>query len=129
MRFVFVLCLTITVTLPFQSAFAESTNEASAGLATARIIRNGGRSDGSGVYLGSGLIITAAHVVDPDSDMSVKIAGIDLPAKVRKQGSPEDVDLSLLSIDQHKLPTALPDIQICAHPPWPGDPVIVVDAT
>jgi hypothetical protein len=62
--------------------------------------------------------------------MSVRIAGVVLPAKLLKQGSPEDVDLSLLLIDKEKLPATieLPGMQLCEAPPWPGDPVIVVDA-
>jgi hypothetical protein len=62
--------------------------------------------------------------------MRVRIAGVALPAKVLKQGSLEDVDLSLLLVDQEKLPPRmkLPRTQLCEAPPWPGDPVIVVDA-
>jgi hypothetical protein len=36
--------------------------------------------------------------------MSVHLAGMNLPAKVLKQGSFDDVNLSLLSLDVHKLP-------------------------
>jgi hypothetical protein len=62
--------------------------------------------------------------------MSARIAGVVLPAKVLKQGSLEDVDLSLLLVDQEKLPLSIksPQMQLCEAPPWPGDPVIVVDA-
>jgi len=82
------------------------------------------------IYLTSGLIITAAHLTAVDATMSVRIAGVILPAKVLKQGSPEDVDLSLLLVDDEKLPPrmGLPRTQLCEAPPWPGDPVIVVDA-
>src|SRR6266702_970073 len=54
----------------------------------------------------------------------------ELPAKILKQGSAEDVDLSLLLVDEEKLLTSirLPRMQLCEAPPWPGDPVIVVDA-
>jgi hypothetical protein len=51
------------------------------------------------------LIITAAHLTALDANMSVRIAGMVLPAKVLKQGSSEDVDLSLLLVDEQKLPT------------------------
>ena len=50
------------------------------------IIRNGGQS-GSGVYLKSGLIVTAAHLTAVEDKMSVHFAGVLLPAKVLKQGS------------------------------------------
>src|SRR5262245_30692766 len=102
-------------------------------IATAAIIRNGEQT-GSGVYLNSGLIITAAHLTAVDAKMGVRIGGLvlpALPAKILKQGSSEDVDLSLLLVDEEKLLTSvsLPRMQLCEAPPWPGDPVIVVDAT
>jgi hypothetical protein len=97
-------------------------------IATAVIIRNG--EPGSGVYLKSGLVITAAHLTAVDAKMSVRIAGVVLLAKVLKQGSAEDVDLSLLLVDEKKLPASIGPLrmQLCEAPPWPGDPVIVVDA-
>ena len=54
----------------------------------------------------------------------------ELPTKILKQGSAEDVDLSMLLVDEEKLLTSirLPRMQLCEAPPWPGDPVIVVDA-
>src|SRR6516165_6968013 len=99
---------------------------------TVAIILNG-QQVGSGVYLNSGLIITAAHLTAVDAKMGVRIAGMVLPvlpARVLKQGSPEDVDLSLLLVDEEKLLSSirLPRMQLCEAPPWPGDPVIVVDA-
>ena len=65
---------------------------------------------GYGVYLGKGLVITAAHVVGWASRTkpSVRIAGLDLPAQAIKEGSTHwGVDLTLLSIDEHKLPVSL----------------------
>ena len=78
----------------------------------------------------SGLIITAAHLTAVDAKMSVRIAGVVLPAQVLKQGSSEDLDLSLLWVDEQKLLASirLPRMQLCEAPPWPGDSVIVVDA-
>ena len=109
---------------------AAGTEENGPWIATARLIRNGAPS-GSGVYLGSGLIVTAAHLVDPNSPMSATVAGATLPATVLKHGSFEEIDLSLLQVDKGKLPAdpALPDTPLCRAPPWPGDPVIVADAT
>lgn len=83
---------------------------------------------GPGVYLGSGLVLTVAHLVNPGVDISVAIARTKLPASVLKQGVYEDIDLSLLHVDQSKLPPTLPTVQLCSTPPWPGDPVIVIDA-
>jgi hypothetical protein len=66
---------------------------------------------GYGVYLGEGLVLSAAHVVGslPQlySPLHILIAGLDLPARILKQGSPDHIDLALLSIDQEKLPVSL----------------------
>jgi hypothetical protein len=101
-------------------------------IGTVAIIGNG-QQTGSGVYLNSGLIITAAHLTAVDAKMGVRIAGMvlpELPTKILKQGSAEDVDLSLLLVEEKLLSSVrLPRMQLCEAPPWPGDPVIVVDAT
>jgi len=80
---------------------------------------------GYGVYLGKGIVITAAHVVVGES--RVKIAGADLPAKVVKRGALADVDLALLSIDEQKLPASvrLLHMPLCQNPPGAGEPVLV----
>jgi hypothetical protein len=83
---------------------------------------------GPAVYLGSGLLLTAAHLVNPGADLSVAIARTQVPAKVLKQGAYDGIDLSLLHVDPSKLPSTLPTVQLCSSPPWPGDPVIVIDA-
>src|SRR5262249_47388137 len=129
LRFAFALCLAVALSAPIACEGADRKEGSRPWIATAGIIRDGGQS-GSGVYLNSGLVITAAHLTALDANMSVRIAGVVLPAKVLKQGSLEDVDLSLLLVDQEKLPSRmkLPRMQLCEAPPWPGDPVIVVDA-
>jgi hypothetical protein len=126
---VFALCLAVSLLAPIATESMDGKEGASPWIATAGIIRDGGQS-GSGVYLKSGLVVTAAHLTALDANMSARIAGVVLPAKVLKQGSLEDVDLSLLLVDQEKLPKSikLPRMQLCEAPPWPGDPVIVVDA-
>ena len=81
-----------------------------------------------GVYLGKGLVITAAHVVgSSQTNLSVRIAATDLPASAIKVGNFERVDLALLSIDEEKLPISLRmrRMPLCEKPPWPGEPVIV----
>src|SRR5262249_54566193 len=84
---------------------------------------------GRGVYLGSGLVITAAHVVGSAGGTrpSVRIARMDLPAKAIKEGKVERVDLTLLSIDEQKLPVYLRmrRMPLCEKNPRPGEPVIV----
>ena len=61
---------------------------------------------GYGIYLGNGLILTAAHVPGnvAETKPHVVIAGEDLPASLVRQGELEGVDLTLLSIDVTKLP-------------------------
>jgi len=84
---------------------------------------------GYGVYLGAGLILTAAHV--PGNVVQTKphvvIAGEDLPASLVKQGELEGVDLTLLSIDATKLPVHLRmrRTPLCERESYAGEPVVV----
>ena len=52
---------------------------------------------------------------------------MDLPATAIKEGNFERVDLTLLSIDEQKLPIYLQmrRMPLCEQRPWPGEPVIV----
>ena len=106
---------------------AGDTHEG-AWIAPARIIKDGGWS-GSGIYFRRGLVITAAHLTDAHANMGVHIAAQKIPVTVLRQGAFEDVDLSLLAIAKENMPVniALPEVKLCRSPPWPGDPVIVVD--
>jgi S1-C subfamily serine protease len=82
---------------------------------------------GYGIYLGKGLVITAAHVVGlaAQTKPSVRIVGMELPAKAIKED--HRVDLTLLSIDEEKLPIYLQmrRMPLCEKPSWVGEPVIV----
>jgi hypothetical protein len=51
---------------------------------------------GRGVYLGKGLVITAAHVVTPvaRTKPTVRIAGMELPATAMREGNVNRVDLT-----------------------------------
>ncbi len=84
---------------------------------------------GYGVYLGNGLILTAAHVPGnvAETKPEVVIAGQDLPASLVKQGALESVDLTLLSIDRTKLPIRLQmrRLPLCERPPFVGEAVVV----
>jgi hypothetical protein len=65
---------------------------------------------GYGVYLGQGLVLTAAHVVGYwpfFTHPRVLVAGQDLPVTIIKQGSFETTDLALLSVDAERLPVRL----------------------
>jgi hypothetical protein len=85
---------------------------------------------GYGIYLGKGLFITAAHVAGRTwfTRPKVAIAGTEYPTKVVKAGDFETIDLTLLSVDETRLPSrlALRRNPLCAQPPWPGEPVITV---
>src|SRR6185503_16338103 len=65
---------------------------------------------GYGIYLGQGTVLTAAHVIGrwPSyTRLRVIIAGQDLPAKVIKYLSSDDIDLALISVDAERLPISL----------------------
>jgi hypothetical protein len=84
---------------------------------------------GYGIYLGNGLILTAAHVPGnvAQTKPHVVIAGQDLPAALVKEGSLDSVDLTLLSVDGAKLPVRLQmrRTPLCRRPPAAGERVIV----
>jgi hypothetical protein len=84
---------------------------------------------GNGVYLGSGLVITAAHLIgaEPWFKIQVEIGGQALPANVLKRGQFHDVDLTLLSVDEAQLPVSLRlrRLTLCQQPAWPGEDVVV----
>ena len=84
---------------------------------------------GYGIYLGNGLVITAAHVVGHAYlfNPKVLIAGQTLEAKVVKEGDFEKVDLTLLSIDARRLPAriGLRLMPLCDAPPSAGQSVVV----
>jgi hypothetical protein len=130
MRVAIRLCLTAMVLAPLGGAHAQSTDD-SLRVYAVNIIRHPTEPwTGYGVYLGKGLVITAAHVVGWAfrTNPSVRIAGLDLPATAIKEGSYHwGVDLTLLSVDEEKLPVSLRmrRMPLCETPPWPGEPVIV----
>jgi len=83
---------------------------------------------GNGVYLGNGLILTAAHVAGAFwKILRVQIAGETLATHVIKRGQFETVDLALLSVDDNKLPVSLRlrRMPICKGYPMPGEAVVV----
>jgi S1-C subfamily serine protease len=81
-----------------------------------------------GVYLGKGLVLTAAHVVGSAAHTKarVHIAGMELPVTAIRKGNLRG-DLALLSVDEQKLPVYLRmrRMPLCDNKPWPGEPVIV----
>ena len=87
------------------------------------------RWPGYGIYLGNGLVITAAHVPAnvAETKPRVVIGGEDLPAALVKQGSLDEIDLTLLSVDAAKLPVRLQmrRMPLCERPPHAGEGVVV----
>lgn len=86
---------------------------------------------GYGIYLGHGAVITAAHVVGHwpfFTNPRVLIAGQDLPVKIIKQGSFEQTDLALLSVDEERLPISLRLRRnpLCKESPAVGANVVIV---
>ena len=58
----------------------------------------------AGVYLGNGLVIRASHVAGANT-RGVRIDGVDVPARLVKTGGPfPKLDLSLISMEQWKIP-------------------------
>jgi Trypsin-like peptidase domain len=123
-------CLAVMILVPLGCAHAEDT-DGSLRIYAVNIIRHPTEPwTGKGIYLGKGLVITAAHVVGWAfrTNPSVQIAGLDLPATAIKEGSIHwGVDLTLLSVDEERLPINLRmrRMPLCETPPWPGEPVIV----
>ena len=80
---------------------------------------------GFGMYLGNGLVITAAHVPGDFADTKphVLIGGEHLPAALVRQGALDDVDLTLLSVDSHALPVRMlmRRLPLCETAPFPGE--------
>ncbi|MEH2496246.1 hypothetical protein V1294_002725 [Bradyrhizobium sp. AZCC 1678] len=85
---------------------------------------------GSGIYLGKGLFITAAHVAGRTwlTRPKIAIAGSEYPTRVVKEGSFEGTDLTLLSIEEALLPARLRlrRNSICTEPPKPGQDVVTI---
>jgi hypothetical protein len=85
----------------------------------------------NGIYLGGGGILTAAHVVGRWhllKELEIGIAGQELPARIVKEGSVDKTDLTVLSIDEERLPVRLRLRQnpLCKEPLRAGQEVVVV---
>ena len=82
------------------------------------------------MYLGSGLIITAAHVPGnfADTRPRVVVGGQAWTTDLVKQGSLDGVDLTLLMVDEARLPVRMRmrRLPLCENPPFAGENVVVV---
>jgi Trypsin-like peptidase domain len=120
----------LAASAPVGFAYADSLDDSLRVYAINIMMQHAGKSwTNSGIYLGNGLVVTAAHVVGPtwSTSRSVHSAGLDLPTKMVKEGAADQVDLALLSVDKDKLPISLQmrRMPLCENAPWPGEPVIV----
>jgi S1-C subfamily serine protease len=120
-------CSAVAALAAFDSAYAQPTDD-SLRIYAVNIIQDPPQPwTGYGIYLGKGLVITAAHVVGlaAQTKPSVRIAGMDLPAHAIKEN--HGVDLTLLSIDEEKLPIYLQmrRMPLCEKLSRVGEPVIV----
>lgn len=88
-------------------------------------------SQGSGVLIGEGLVLTAAHViaVNPqDPKVTVFIDNQRIPGTVAFSGQNEHLDLALIKVDPRALPPARRDldaVNICPRNPGPSQPFTV----
>ena len=93
--------IAIVASAPFGWASAQTSDDSLRAYAVNILQAPAQSVTGYGIYLGKGLVISAAHVVPPVASRtppSVRIAGLDLPAKVIKEGSFERMDLTLLAV-------------------------------
>jgi hypothetical protein len=132
-----IIVIILTMAHPFTPAFGQAPDASddslrlyAVGIKNLRPLRQ--PFIGDGIYLGRGLVLTAAHVVSRWSFLinpRVLITGEELPAKIIKKGSFEDTDLALLSIDEARLPLTLRlrrNLSLCQTFPKIGADVVVV---
>lgn len=88
-------------------------------------------SQGSGVYLGDGLVLTAAHVIKFDpahSAVTVLLDGVRTDGVVVFDGQMHDVDLALIKLAAGELSQRRrdqPPVPLCLDNPAPNQPVTV----
>ena len=130
MRFAKLLCLGFVAAAALASPAHPQDADESLRVYAVHIIRVPKESwTGYGIYLGNGVVVTAAHVAGSSlfHKVRVEIAGRDLPADVLKEGQFRDVDLTVLSVDERQLPVSLRlrRMTVCKDPPSSGEEVIV----
>jgi Trypsin-like peptidase domain len=111
-----------------QAAYAQDADQSLKLYAVHILEGTSPNGTGNGVYLGRGLVITAAHVAGPWlKSITIGIGYQRLPAQVVKRGDFSTVDLALLSFDGGSLPVSLRlrRMSLCNTPPSTGENVIV----
>jgi hypothetical protein len=130
MRFAMPLCFSVIAAAVLAGPAHSEGADDSLRIYAVHIVRTPKESwTGIGVYLGRGIVITAAHVAGLGiwRRPRVEIDGQDLPTDVLKDGHFQSVDLTLLSVDVRQLPVSLGlrRMPLCQKSPWVGEPVIV----
>jgi Trypsin-like peptidase domain len=123
--FVAAVCLTLAA-LAISGAQPEPTDNSLKAYVVRILWGPEQKLGGAGVYLGNGLVISAAHVAG-GATSGVMIDDLKVPARIVKAGKFPQLDLSLVSIDEEKLPTSLRLLRmpLCKQKPQVGAPVIV----
>jgi S1-C subfamily serine protease len=121
--------LTTMVLLWSNCVYGEANGDALRSYAVT-IMNRPAKSEGNGIYLGNGLVLTAAHVASSASNPkpSVRFGDRKVPATFIKEGNFEQVDLAVLLVDIQELPADIRNrhLALCKDPPWPADEVVVV---
>jgi len=120
-------------TAPAMSALAESApSPAEAGVRLEKPVGDNKQySQGSGVFLGHGLVLTALHVVEVNKaskSVTVLVDGRRTDGTVVWDGKHENLDLALVKIDPSALSAkrrAQPEVTVCSGNPGPSQPVTV----
>jgi hypothetical protein len=85
---------------------------------------------GGGIYLGDGLVLTAAHVVGQSwlTRPRIMVGTAAYAARAVKEGRFEDIDLTLLAMEGDPLPLRLRlrHLALCTADPRPGEEVVSV---
>jgi len=85
---------------------------------------------GAGIYLGDGLVLTAAHVVGQSwlTRPRIMVGAAAYAGRAVKEGRFEDTDLTLLAMEGDPLPLRLRlrHLALCGADPRPGEDVISV---
>jgi hypothetical protein len=126
MRLVTGVCIIVTI-FAARSAQAEPADNALKIYSVQMLQGSPQFIGGAGIYLGKGLVITAAHVAGPNHP-GVRIDDLNVSAKMVKGGTFETIDLALFSISEEQLPNnfQLLSVPLCQTPSPVGAPVIVV---
>jgi hypothetical protein len=125
------LALGLAAVVGSRATAADGTSVDLALYAVEVVKRPGVTWHGYGVYLGQGLVITAAHVVPGhrETGPAIIVAGHSLQGTVIKYGDFESVDLAMVKIDETALPynvRHLSFLSVCSSDPAAGEQVVVV---